>query len=117
MAKRINLWVNNKYVGSAGTTGELKSFTHEGAGIKIEIRLDEDLYCSPPAMVKRSYLMEVPENFPTTPHLSRVVAEGDTEFCTACGSGWLTKFLWFGENGCRQPKCKNYYKKKNENNI
>lgn len=49
---------------------------------------------------------------PPPPPLSRIHGEGDTKICVVCGSGIVMGgFLWLTPLGCRQPKCKNYYKK------
>ena len=43
--------------------------------------------------------------------LSRIIREGDSEFCEKCGSGIVRKF-WIGTKlGCRQPRCSNFHNK------
>jgi predicted HTH transcriptional regulator len=48
---------------------------------------------------------------PPQPPLSRIIGEGDSEICEKCGSG-IKKTFFLKKLGCRQPKCKNYYGKK-----
>lgn len=46
------------------------------------------------------------------PPLGRILGEGDTEFCSQCGSGIIRKFQVGPVLGCHQPECSNFYKHK-----
>lgn len=48
------------------------------------------------------------------PPANRLIEEGSTKWCGKCGSSLKSKWLLWHHDGCINPDCKNYYKRKDE---